>query len=212
MRKFLRGTFWTLLALGVIAGVLRFTILDAWSIPDDDPARSLSLAPSLWPGDLVLLYRGTSSFGDLVRCTDPENPGRFVVGRILGDAGDRVEIFGTDVAVNDKRGVQEATCPVAHFQVQNPNSEIADELNCSVEAIGGRKHKRASKPGRESMTPKRSTVGEGQVFLVSDNRVYPFDSRDYGTLPLSSCPDLIFFRVMGDKGIGDVTGRFTFVQ
>ena len=39
-------------------------------------------------GDLVLLLRSTPKVGDLVRCADPDQPGRYVVGRLVAEQGE----------------------------------------------------------------------------------------------------------------------------
>jgi type IV secretory pathway protease TraF len=55
-------------------------------------------------------------------------------------------------------------------------------------------------------------VEPGSVFLVSDNRRYPFDSRDFGPLPKASCNEAIVFRLVSRLGFSDVDTRLTWIQ
>ena len=74
-----------------------------WTIPSDDALFSLSIMPTLEAGDVVVLWRaGTPSFGELVRCPDPEMQGKYVVGRILGEQGDKITAELGTVSINDK--------------------------------------------------------------------------------------------------------------
>ena len=56
------------------------------------------------------------------------------------------------------------------------------------------------------------SVCEGAVFLVSDDRELPSDSRNFGTVPLASCSDRILFRFWGKDGWGDEAARFSVIK
>jgi signal peptidase I len=210
--KFLRGLLWVAGVLSLIAILLRLTVLDVWRIPDD-PIVASSLAPSLREGDLVvLLTRGTPGFGDLVRCTDPEDAQRFVVGRIGGVAGDRVELDGRNLTVNGKAYVAGTACTKRVVSVTHPSTGAEVELVCDTIELAGGFHMRGS-----SATPSRSAksshdVGAGMVFLVSDNREHHDDSRDFGALPLSSCTARVVYRLVGKGGWSDDETRLQYVQ
>lgn len=213
MGKFLRIVAWVSLVVGVIVGILKATVLEWWVVPNDDPAMTSSLAPSLFAGDVILLWKGTMKFGDLARCADPQTPGRFVIGRILGEPQDHIEIRGADVAVNNKHAIQEHSCSPNRITVADPSSGADVELHCAYESTAGHKHMRASSPSGSSGAYQRTaTVADDQFYLVSDNRVYPFDSRDYGGVPRSTCKELVFFRIRGAKGWGDETTRLTYIR
>ena len=212
MRKWLRAVFWISVVLAAVLFCLRMTILSWWVIPTDDALHSASLAPSLAGGDLVLMLRRPPVFGDLVRCADPEQPGRYVVGRVLGEAGDVVELSGDEVLVNAKSSAQETRCSEPTFTLADPTSGSPVELYCSIEAISGQKHKRATYLHGRAQFKRKATVGEDHVYLVSDDRAFPMDSREYGALPKSSCQENIFFRVQSQKGLTDAASRFTFIQ
>lgn len=192
--------------------VLRLTVLTWWTIPLDDEKMATSLAPNLYAGDLVLLMRGTPKYGDLVRCADPDAPGRYVVGRLLAEPGDTIELTNTDIVVNNRPSVLEMSCTEKAVPVANPTSGSAEELLCQIEAIQGHKHMRAVRGTAPRLTIGKRMVSEGNVFLVSDNRVYPVDSREYGAIPKASCREQVFFRIKGQKGLGDADSRFTYIR
>jgi len=50
------------------------------------------------------------------------------------------------------------------------------------------------------------------VFLLSDDRSYHDDSRDFGTVRADTCTGRIVFRVIGKGGWADDKRRMSFVQ
>jgi len=47
---------------------------------------------------------------------------------------------------------------------------------------------------------------------LSDNRQYPYDSRDFGTVERSTCREAVVFRLVSEDGYFDQKNRFTFIQ
>ena len=68
------------------------------------------------------------------------------------------------------------------------------------------------RPAVPQTTEGKREVSEGNVFLVSDNRAFAFDSRTYGAIPRASCKESVFFRVYGAKGLGDSASRFVYIR
>lgn len=212
MGRFVRGVLWIAGVLAVIGVILRLLVMDAWTVPDD-PVLAASVAPSLAAGDLVLmLTRGTPGFGDLVRCKDPDDPQRFVVGRVAGVEGDIVETEGRHLTVNGKRYEGESSCTTPIVTVSHPTSGSETELSCDVVEMGGGWHYRGSVPRPFLTTKARVEVGTGMFFVLSDNREHHDDSRDFGALPTTACTERIFFRVVGKGGWSDDAARLTFVH
>lgn len=212
MGKFIRGLAWIVGLLLLVAGVLRLVLFKVWTVPDD-LALSSSLAPSLWAGDVVLVTtRGTPGFGDLVRCRDPENALRFVAGRIIGLAGDTVEVDGGRVVVEGKAYGRESACPEETFLVPHPTTGADFEVGCGVVKMGGDWYYAGlplhTMPGLRG----RVEVGEGMVFLLSDNRALPNDSRIYGTVPAEDCSEKIVFRLVGAEGFADGAKRLSYIR
>jgi signal peptidase I len=214
MGKILRVAFWIAAVFGIVVGAARLVAIRWWQVPTDDPILEASLAPTLRGGDWVLLWRATEPhFGSLVVCPDPDNAGRFVVGRILGEGNDKVTIEGLRVQVNDHDARSESMCAQATFTIKDPQSGTEVDERCDLEAVGGILHMRGGTVSG-AMIPVTSTqtVTSGQVFLVSDNRAFPYDSRTYGSIPRNLCKESVFFRLVGARGYMDVDSRFTYIQ
>lgn len=214
MRGFVKGLVWIVGILAVIAGILRATIFDVWTVPDDDPLFSASVMPTLAPGDVVITRRGgTPNFADLVRCLDPNTPGRYVVGRIFGERGDQIYADGHVIKVNGTATRTERGCTDAKIFVPDPTTQEPVELNCGIETIGGTWYMRAQGNGPRNLYGGTETeVTDGNVFLVSDNRYYHYDSQDFGAVPIATCTQRIVFRLWSAAGWTDSKNRMTVVR
>ena len=212
MSKYGKVVLWSTLVIGAIVVLLRVFLLRVWVIPSDDKLLSASIAPSLSPGDVVLvLTAGTPGFSDLVRCADPDEPRRFVIGRIAGEPGDNVVIEGANVSINDKRAALEHACSPHTTTVEDPTTGAPVELLCDLETLGGSTHKRGTRPN-DSIDRVERKVQPGFVWLLSDNRAYPDDSRLYGAVKPETCDARIIFRLWGTKGYFDSETRFTYIH
>ncbi len=204
---------WSAIVAALLIGALRAVAIRWWRLPLNDPWLQVSVEPSLRGGDLIVLWRLTPPhYGDLVLCPEPNAPERVVVGRILGEAGDAIVIEGTNVTVNGNSIASVSACTESRVTVVHPNNGQSVEQRCDMEKVGGVIHPRASAAGQPSATARVSTeVPQGQVFLVSDNRLFPFDSRDYGPVERSSCKETVVYRLVGQGGFFDVERRFTYI-
>jgi signal peptidase I len=212
--RFLRFLFWATVIVGAIIGVLRLTALRWWQVPTDDPLLEASVTPTLAGGDWVLLWRATPPrYGSLVLCPDPQEAGRVIIGRVLGEDGDTVSIDGARVTVNNRDVPTERRCSEATFQLRDPSTGEAVIQHCDMEAAGGVAHLRGTLENlnRRPVGTTRQ-VSEGQFFLVSDNRGYPFDSRHYGAVERRTCKEWIFFRLVSKNGFPDEKQRFTYIR
>ncbi|MBI3205949.1 MAG: signal peptidase I [Polyangiaceae bacterium] len=213
MQKLGKFLLWTALILGVLIGILRATAIRWWRVPEGDPYLEASIAPTLRGGDFVILWRGTKpKFGDLVTCPEPKAPERMVIGRIIGDPGDKVHVEGAKVSVNGRGAETEHACKPHKFKVNHPSTGAEIEQNCDVEAVAGVSHMRGSTAGHGVQpTPVDQTVEAGKYFLVSDNRLLPYDSRDFGLVDVETCKETVFFRVVSRGGYFDSDARFTVI-
>jgi signal peptidase I len=213
MSKTLRVLLWSALVIAAIIGLSRAIAVRWWRIPQTEEYAwlAVSVTPSLSAGDLILLWRLTEpAYGDLVLCPDPEAPGRVVVGRIVGEGKDEVKIDGSHMTVNGKRIVTETGCDA--FEIADPQTGIERKLGCEMEVVGSRTHARGNADPKAPPVPVESTVPEGKVYLVSDNRQFPYDSRDFGPVDRTSCRETVFFRLLGAGGFTDWRARFTFIR
>lgn len=212
MRKLWRGLGWTIGVLVVVGLLLRLTAFDVWTLPDD-AFLGASTAPTLAAGDtVILLRRGTPGFGDLVRCPDPTDPSSFVIGRIGGVEGDKVEVEGRKLTVNGRVYEGESACSEQKIFVKHPETLKDVELWCEIVQMGGGWHYRASSTSIFNEPKKTVTVGPGMVFLVSDDRALHDDSRDYGLVPRSSCTERIVARLWSKAGWSDDKTRMSVIH
>jgi signal peptidase I len=212
MEKLRRGIGWTLGVVLVIALLLRVTVLDVWTMPDD-PYQGVAAAPALGAGDTVLVItRGDFGFGELVRCADPQDPAAFVVGRIAGVEGDTVEVEGGRLAVNGRVYESESACAQPKVSVKHPETLKDVELHCGVVPMGGGWHYRITSLNPLQEQKKSAKVGPGKVFLASDNRAMHDDSRDYGLVDRATCRARMFFRLWGKAAWADDKNRLSYIH
>ena len=212
MWKFLRFVAWTLLALGAMLGILRLTAIRVWQIPIGDPYLEASLAPSLQGGDWIVLWRATQPVeGDLVLCPEPKAPSRPVIARILGEGSDHIKVQGSVVVVNRSTFDAESGCD--HFTVRDPASGREVEQGCRRELVAGSTHLRGEISNAETKPADyEADVPHGRVFLISDNRQFPWDSRDFGAVDRGNCAETVIFRVVSKDGFFDVAHRLSLIR
>jgi signal peptidase I len=214
MRKLFRFLFWVTLVIGGVIGLARLTAIRWWRVPNNDPFLTASMSPSVRGGDLVLLWRLTKpGFSDLVMCPEPKHPERVVVGRIVGVGRDEVEVNGADITVNHKRQPVEGNCAERTFIEHDPGTGVEVEQHCSIEDLGGSTSLRGEVPA-EAVRPAdvKTVVPDNQLWLVSDNRLFPYDSRDYGAVPEETCRETVFFRLVSSKGFFDPSSRNQYIR
>jgi signal peptidase I len=213
MRALTRWAMWSLISLGVLIGILRATAIRWWRVPRNDPYLEASLEPSLRGGDLVLLWRLTPpALGSLALCPEPKHSDRVVVGRLVGEERNTVRVDGTHVYVNEKIFPTEGSCTNDHFKVKPPQGGSELELSCSMEVASGLTHPRGDAGATADIPAFEVTLKTGEVAIVSDNRRFPYDSRDYGPVERATCTDTVFFRLIGPGGFFDASRRFQYVR
>src|SRR5580658_5954916 len=138
MAGFSRFVVWLVLIVGAMGAFLYFAFFDVWRVPADDPQFSVSVEPTLTAGDVVLTARhGNPGTGNLVRCADPDEPRRWVVGRWMAGAGDKVEFVGEAVSVDGQRTSSPRGCGKPAVTMTNPATGNQEPLLCrQVESAG----------------------------------------------------------------------------
>ena len=213
MRVLGRWALWSLIGLLFLAGVLRLTAIRWWHVPADDPFLEASIAPTMNGGDWVLLWRLTEpTLGSLVLCPEPKHADRMVIGRMVGDDRDKVTVEGSRIVVNEKPFRSEGDCGKPRFKVDPPQGGNEIEHRCSLEAAHGTIHMRGEAEATADVPTYEAELEAGEVLLVSDNRRFPYDSRDFGVVDRATCKETVFFRLFSDKGFFDEATRFAYVR
>ncbi|MEI9951967.1 MAG: signal peptidase I [Pseudomonadota bacterium] len=212
MSKFLRYLAWTLIIIGGLVGIARLTVIRWWQVPVGDPYLEASLTPSVRGGDWLILWRGSAPIeGNLVLCPEPKAAGRLTIGRILGEHGDHIKVAGESVLVNGRGFETESSCD--SFTVRDPSTGQETQQSCRREVVGSRTHLRGE---LRATLPKPSEaevdVPGGQVYLISDNRQFPWDSREFGPVERSTCVETVVFRLASKDGFFDVPNRLTLIH
>jgi signal peptidase I len=210
MAGFTRFLVWVAMILVALGAFLYFAFFDVWRVPTDDPQFVVSVEPTLTAGDLVLVARhGSPGTGNLVRCADPDEPRRWVVGRWTAGAGDKIVFDNETYLVNGSHFSSPRGCGVPSVVLTNPASGAQESLVCRQVEFAGLTYE-ALFATEHVETGRAVTVDPGKIFLVSDNRHMHLDSRDFGSIDPSSCQHVVF-RLWGATGFGDGSHRFTII-
>lgn len=132
--------------------------------------KGVSMEPTFHSGDYILTSKVTYKFrspqrGDVVVFRSPRNPDIEYIKRILGLAGDKIEIKSGDLFVND---------------ILTQENYISARTNLWD---GG--YLKESTP---------IIVPNGYLFVMGDNRPRSSDSREFGPVPIEGIIGFVFYR------------------
>jgi signal peptidase I len=168
--------------------------------------ESASIEPALSAGDVVLLSRHTSvDRGNLLRCVDPQAPGRFVVARAIAAPGETFELHEEVVTVDGTRLPSPRACNPPTVLIHDPQTNDDLTLNCAIEDYGERDFS-ALRAAEHTEPVTKALVQAGRWYLVSDDRHVHVDSRDFGQIDPATCLHVVF-RVVSRNGFGDSKKR-----
>lgn len=205
MDGFTRTVIWIAVILGAIGLLLHLLVFDYWVVPKGDPQLAASVLPALMPDDKLLVQRGrVPVYGELARCQSPVTAGAYVVGRVFGTPGDRVEVADNVITTNGKGLAARHGCPPV--VVAHPVTENLVTMSCNAAETGAWNFEYLSHPDY-SGGHHAAIVEAGKLYLVSDNRLMHQDSRDFGQVDSSTCEHIVF-RVYGER-YSDASRRFT---
>lgn len=166
-------------------------------VPDPELVQSyrlpsVSMLPTLWPGDLLLVAkgraRGTAARGDLIVYLAREDRQAFVK-RVVALGGDRVSWEGGRLHVNGSPlggGAGEPADTAALDLVGDEGAPWRDQVEAARERLGDRSWL-VFLPRREPLTrpPVPLVVPDGHAYVLGDNRDWSVDSRQQGPIPLA---------------------------
>ncbi len=158
---------------------------------------SLPLAPDLFSGRI---FASLPNRGDVAVFKLPRDPSVDYIKRIIGLPGDRIQMRGGQLYIND---VEVPRTPVGDYTVEGDGPRMVDKEY--IEALpppppGGRKHPIIKEFDQGGMNDTEVyTVPAGEVFAMGDNRDNSEDSRyqnAVGFIPLENLvgrAEFIFF-------------------
>lgn len=181
---------------GAICLLLHLFVFELWTVPHgEDKLFETSIQPNLLADDHILVRRGsTPKYSELARCQHPTSSGRYVIGRVMGERGDSLEVSDNGVLTNGKRSATARGC--GQVVMPHPATEGLITLACGEIDSGSSTFKVLSSK-EMSIGSAHALVETGKVYLVSDNRLLHEDSRDFGQVDASTCEHIVF-RLYGE--------------
>jgi signal peptidase I len=161
----------------------RTWLLEAYKVP------SASMTPNLLPGDYFFVDKRINfpgakyaiHRGDAAIFVYPNDRTTVYIKRIIGLPGDQIEIHDTDVMINGKsiRGEE-----IKDLRSTELNPLLADHVAYTERTDAGSSYIAIWKKDVKHEDQK-FTVPNGQVFVLGDNRDGSYDSRKFGSVPLT---------------------------
>jgi signal peptidase I len=190
--------FVTILVSVLLALFVRSFVMTAYKVPTG------SMQPTLKAGDFIFSYRLAYGFhnpfgqrddnqkvperGDLVVFSYPNQAETSYVKRVIGLPGDKIQIEGGKLTINDTPLDYELETPA---QIEdNPNPESFDIF---IERDLGSWRRVIFQKSRDSQNFGPLVVPPGEVFLLGDNRDASDDSRYWGTVPTGQIYGKVLF-------------------
>ena len=211
MRTWFRILGWVLGVVGAVLLGLYLGFFDVWTVPIDDPMLSASIEPTLSAGDVVVFTRRTDvARGNLLRCADPQAPGRYVIARAIGRFGDVIEVAGEVASIDGKRTPSPRACDPPFVMIHDPQSSEDVNLACSIEEYGEMSFSSMRSVDHPEAPTKVGTIEAGKWFLLSDDRHVHVDSRDFGQIDPNTCKHIVF-RLVSAAGFSDGKKRLQII-
>ena len=182
--------FVTILISVLLALFVRSFVITAYKVPTG------SMQPTLKAGDFIFSYRLAYGFkrnhnperGDLVVFSYSSQPETSYVKRVVGLPGDKIEITGGSLIINDT--ALDYELDLSSPSTENPNPASFD-VYLESELASARRV--IFKKNRESQNFGPLVVPPGEVFLLGDNRDASDDSRYWGTVPIGQIYGKVLF-------------------
>ena len=161
------------IAIAIASSLLVLLVLGLRPVRDDEMAYTLR------PGDWVLLLPLTPQVGDVVRLTDPLDPQRSILRRIMALGGARVAFRGATPTLDGM--------PLRHLEMfRDPSRLVVLEDDRALLTMGGEVVLGDVPP---------SEVASDAVYLAADHRDTALDSRHWGPVPQTSLGWVVALRL-----------------
>jgi signal peptidase I len=146
--------------------------------------KGASMDPTFNSGDYIFTSKVTYKMraynrGDVVVFKSPHNPDIEYIKRIIGIPGDQVMVKDSEVFVNGRKLTEDY---------------IAAKTNLWE--------------GGFSKNGEATTVPDGMLFVMGDNRPRSSDSREFGPIPMESVIGQVFYRYFPPSKMGVIGNPF----
>ena len=163
---------WVVFVAGGLLLALYATLFDVWTIPTDDPVLSASIEPTFSAGDLIVLSRhGSPGRSELLRCPDPQAPGRYVIARAIARSGERIALDDEVASVDGRRTAKPARVRGADADHARPEHERRRGALLLDRGLRRRSSSRVLRANAHPAPPTQATVTSRP--LVSRQRRSP---------------------------------------
>ena len=157
------GVIWETIKYALIAAVIILPIRTFIAQPF--VVSGNSMYPTFHNGEYLIVnelakYQGTYERGDVVILRYPNDPPKYFIKRVIGLPGESVEVRSCEVFIDGRR-LQEPYLNPEQTAAVEPSSRCGNHTDIAP-----------------------LTVPEDMVFVMGDNRVQSFDSRDFGPIDI----------------------------
>ncbi len=205
----MKGALKFLAVIAVLAGIAG-SVLYAFFVNVVDVGHN-GMAPTMILGDRVLVWR-THDFelGDPVLCQHPEQPGRYVIGRVVGHSGQLVGFERGSLVINGSTPDTDIRGVVVFADAETGRQE---RMRYAVEDILDHDHPIFWRERGEPRMSRPHRV-DGGLYLLSDNRTYVGeDSRAFGEVVPANCVGRIFMRLSAAPSPSEIgNGALDFIE
>lgn len=206
LKPIFKFLLWVATVFAIIAGIMKATVVDLALVGHN------AMAPTMITGEQVLIWtRHDPERGDIVICENPADPSMMVVGRVVAVEGSVVGAARGHVVLDGDNLDRNVMGSTRFFDV---DSETTSEYEIGVRHIGINDYPYMVATNY-NFRMRPSTVGPGEVFLLSDNLSYlGQDSRTFGPVAIETCVGQIFLRwkPVDDGGAGFDHGYFDIIN
>jgi len=184
------------LVLAIAAAILYFFFVRVVEVGHN------AMAPTVMMGDRVLVWRTTNlDLGEMVLCEHPQQPGRYVMGRIVGTPGQQIAIERGQLLINGETPDVDLRGDVRFADLETGRNRT---MQLGMEDILDHDHWTFHENGRAMRDMRQRQVGGG-FFLLSDNRTYRGeDSRTFGEVSANTCIGNVFMRLTAAESPDEV--------
>jgi signal peptidase I len=166
--------------------------------------KSYSMVPTLVSGDVFIVWTaGLIGRGDVALCANPEDPAEMIALRVIGVPGDQVAFWQNHIRLNNEVIQHSVEDPILYLD-DTSGEGLEYAVNVAEEYLGGRLYHVALMDRAGGKDARPVTVPRDQFFVAGDNRNMTRDSRNFGSIPISSCIGRAIFLLWPGKDSGDL--------